>query len=82
MLDATQYDIVLEAMRVLFLIGLPLVVGVTLAGAFGGALQGATSIRDSVISYSLRLLALVAVLYFFLPSTGRALMALARMSLG
>ena len=63
-----EYEIVYQGMRVLFLLGLPVVAAVSLAGTLAAALQAATTIQDPAIGYAARLGALVAVLYFLLPS--------------
>lgn len=77
MIDPHMYDLVLQAMRALFLLCLPIVVCVSIAGTIMSLFQSATSIQELASGYGTRLLALIVALYFFLPSFARTLVALA-----
>ena len=77
MVHSELYPVLLEAVRAFFLIVIPVTAAVAIAGGLAGALQTSTAITDVAIGYAARLLAAVVVLYFFLPSFGRAVLALA-----
>lgn len=67
-----------DGLKALFLISVPLVAGVALAGTLTAAVQGATSLHDSATAYAVRLLALVVVLYLYLPAFLTQIAALAQ----
>lgn len=60
--------VIREGFRVLFLVAFPVVIAATVAGTLVSALQSATSIVDPAAAYAVRLLAVGAALYFFLPT--------------
>ena len=65
--SSSLYEIVSEAMRALVLIGAPMVLASSLAGFVMGVFQSATTIREPVLGYAARVLAIGAVLYLMLP---------------
>lgn len=67
------YDILLQSMRVLFLVGIPIVVALSVASIIAGALQAATSIHDAVLGYAARLVVLLAVGYAIFPLMWRSI---------
>ena len=75
-------DIALEALRILFLQGLPIVIVLAVAGTIISALQSATAINEPALGYAVRLLALVAALYFILPATIKAILDLTQVAFG
>jgi len=77
-----QYDIVYLGLQALFLLAVPVVVAVSLAGTIAAVLQSATSIQDPALGYTARLLALLLVLYLVLPSTVDIIISLARTAFG
>ena len=70
MADGT-YEIVLEGIRALFLIGIPVLLAVSLVGTIVAALQAATTITEPAIGYAARVAALVVLLYFLFPAFSR-----------
>lgn len=72
------YSVLLEGLRALFLIVVPLTVAITVAGALAGAAQASTSIVDVAIGYAARLLATAVILYLFFPVFSRSVIALAQ----
>ena len=59
---------VLEAgLRTLFVLGLPMVIAVAIAGGLFAIVQAATTVRDDAISYAVRLISLVVVLAMLYP---------------
>lgn len=70
--DLTQ-AVLVESLRALFVLGLPVAIGVAIGGLLVGAFQGMTSIRDSASAYAMRLAALVLVLYVSMPLYVRTL---------
>lgn len=79
MLPNPIYDLTIEAMRVLFILSVPILVAVMVAGAVGGAIQGVTNIPEPAISYSLKLLALVVSVYLFYSDGVDAVLKLVQM---
>ncbi len=61
--------ILVEAFRILFLAGMPLLIVVGLAGLLAGAMQTATSLQDVSVAYVARLAAVILVLYFTLAAS-------------
>lgn len=77
-MDITVYDALFSAVRLLFLFIVPLLLVVSLVGIFASSLQAITTIREEAVLYSVKLLAVVAVLYFTLPSFIDSLLELSR----
>lgn len=77
MLHGELYTVLLEGLRALFLIVVPLTVAIALAGGLAGAVQTSTAITDVAIGYAMRLVAAVTVIYFFYPAFSRTIVALA-----
>ena len=77
MIPADVYAVLVEGLRALFLIVLPLTVAVGIAGGLAGAVQTSTAISDVAIGYALRLLAAAVVLYMFFPLMTRSVVELA-----
>lgn len=75
-----EYHILLEALRVVFLITVPIVVAGAIAGLLAGLLQTATAISDTSIGYTARLLAVVVVCYLLLSTALELLLDLARLA--
>ena len=74
------YDVILEAFKALFLLGVPVVIAATVAGTLVGAIQGVTGIHDAAIGYTVKLIAVAGTIYILWPGVTRAvtdLMALA-----
>lgn len=76
MIPDQVYSLLVESIRVLFLLGLPVVVIGLVAGALSSVLQGVTQIPEPAISYALKVVALVAVGFFFLSDFGSGLIDL------
>lgn len=55
------YDLVLDAVKVLFLIGVPLVIVAAFAGVLASVFQSFFSVQDATISYALRIVGVVIV---------------------
>lgn len=81
MSNVTLYQVMLEALRTLFLMGVPVVIALSIAGTILGALQSATSVHEPALAYGAKLLTLVVLLYFFLPHVAESLLSLMRMVL-
>ena len=77
MLHGELYTVLLEGLRALFLIVVPLTVAVALAGGLAGAVQTSTAITDVAIGYAMRLLAAMIVIYLFYPAFSRTIVGLA-----
>jgi flagellar biosynthesis protein FliQ len=65
--SSNLYEIVTEALRALVLIGAPVFLASSLGGLVMGVFQSATTIREPVLGYAARVLAVGAVLYLMLP---------------
>ena len=75
-----EYDVVLLGLRTLFVLGVPVVLALAVAGTIIGALQSATAIQEPALGYAVRLLALVCLLYVLLPTAIPTLIALAELA--
>ena len=80
-MNSSLYDLAIEAIRLLFVVGGPLIVVTGLAGTLVSLVQTVTSLPDPALSYGVRMLAVVAVLYLLLPSAIQSLMLLMRQAL-
>ena len=67
MLDPVIYEVLEEGIRALFIICLPIVAALSFSGVLVAALQSATSIHEPALGYGVRLVTLIALLYFFFP---------------
>ena len=68
-----DFELIYEAIRLLFLLGVPVVLATATIGLFVSTLQAATTIQDQSSSYTMKLIVLIALLYFGLPIAVRAL---------
>jgi type III secretory pathway component EscS len=80
MIDAQIYDLLIEALRCLFLYAVPAVAAVAVAGSLVAVLQSATSIKEPALNYGARLLALVLVLYLMLAAASQNLLSLTELA--
>lgn len=55
------YDLMLEGLRVLFLIGVPVIAVAAFAGLFASLLQSFFAVQDGTIRYAFRLVGIVVV---------------------
>jgi len=70
-------DILIELLRTLFIVGLPIVLFLAIAGLLAAAFQAATTVVEPALGYAARLVALVVVGYLFLPTFIDAVSAVA-----
>ena len=82
MLDNETYELVQLALRTLFLVGLPLIALLSLAGLIAAFFQAATTLHDNTMLFSIRILAFLAILYFLSPIAFRLVVDLATRSWG
>lgn len=78
MLSPEIQTLLFEALRTLYMILLPLVVAISLSGALISFLQSASTVQEQALSYAVRLLAFVLMLYLLLPMFSESLTLLAR----
>lgn len=69
--------ILIEGLRTVFIVGVPVVVGVAVAGLIVAALQSATTVVEPALSYAVRLVTVVVLGYLCLPMFIEAVSALA-----
>ncbi|RMG42584.1 MAG: flagellar biosynthetic protein FliQ [Candidatus Dadabacteria bacterium] len=81
MLDNQIYDISIEALRTLYLVGIPILLAITVASLLVSFLQAATTVRDTAISYSVRVLAFVVLMYVMFRAFSGALVSLMQRAL-
>lgn len=62
------YDVLTAALRTFYLIAAPTVLVIFVAGSIASILQSAMSIQDATMSYAVRLIAFVVLLYLILPT--------------
>lgn len=67
-MDPMVVDVMMEALRVLLLVAVPIAAALALAGTVVAVIEGATAIHEPALGYAIRLAALVAILYFLTPS--------------
>ena len=68
MIDGIVYDAIVEGIRTLFVVCVPIVAAVAVAGFVMSIIQSATTITDPALSYAVRLAAFGAVAYVLLSS--------------
>ncbi len=76
MLDSATSQVLVDALRVLFLLGIPIVAALSLVSTLVAALQSATSIQEPVLGFGARLIVLVVLLYLMYPTFVSELSAL------
>lgn len=74
---AALYDLMLQGLRVIFILGIPVLAATAAAGFVISAVQAATSINDPASRYGIRLLALILVLYLMAGTISDQLTGLA-----
>ncbi len=79
-MDSTVYDLFFAGTRILFLFIIPVILGASIAGLLASSLQAVTTIRDEVILYAVKIMAVTVVLYFTLPGFIESLLELAKIS--
>lgn len=78
-MDTSLYPIFYEAFRLVFLLGAPVLITLMLSGTLVSAFQSITSLHDPASAYAVRVLALIALFYFLLPSFTSRLINFAEM---
>ncbi len=81
MFSDIEHQLLLESLRIFFLIGLPMTIGVMIVGFLAGVIQAGMSIREPVINYGIKVLVLGAILYLISPLASNLVIKLARLSL-
>ena len=76
-----EYEMLQEALRVLFLVGAPIVLITAAVGTIVSGLMAATTIQEQALSYAVRLAVVVLVLYMMMPLAARSLTTLGEMAL-
>ena len=66
-MDDLHYEVTIEALRVLFLLGVPIVLAMAVLGTVAAALQTATTLHDAALTYAIRLITLAVLIYLLLP---------------
>ena len=82
MTEVAYYESFVLGVRVLFLLAVPVVMAVAVAGTIISALQSATTIKDPAGAYAMRLIALVITIYLMYPAFSRSLADLVRLCWG
>ena len=80
MAASTIQEICNEALRALFIIGLPVVVISAIAGTLTAAFQSITTAHDASVGYAAKLIAILIVLYLFSGDIITAMTSLAKMA--
>jgi len=75
-MDNALSEIAVEGLRILFLLGIPVIIVIGVSGIIISAVQAATALSDSASSYALKVLALVGLLYFLFPLISQSLISL------
>lgn len=75
------YEILRQGLTAMFLLSIPIVAGAAVGGIVVGVLQAVTGVHDSGISYGVRFIALLVVLYVFVGSLSQSIYTLFSISL-
>ena len=75
-------QLLLESLRVLFLIGVPVLAVAVLSGLVVAVLQSATAIYEPALGYSVRVLSVGAVVYIMAPTILSELKRLFQIAVG
>jgi len=72
-MDAQLLEILDLALRALFVLGLPVVIGAVIAGTLVALLQGAMSLQDTGLQYAAKILAVGLIVMLMWPTVVRYL---------
>ncbi len=75
------YDLLREAAKILVYLLVPLFAATVFSGLVVGVLQAATAIRERALSYAIKMISVVGVLYFLFPLFSDRLIKLFTISL-
>lgn len=79
-MDIEINEILLQALKALYLIGVPIVVVVFLASSLTSLLQSAMAVSESSVNYAVRLVAFVLLIYLLAPTLSQTLLSLAELA--
>lgn len=80
-MDQNLYTVLMEAVRLLFIAIIPVLIAISLAGLLVGTMQAATTIYDVALGYTVRVVAVILVIYIFFPSISQSMVALTELAL-
>lgn len=78
--DLLIYEVISQGLRVLFILGLPVVAVVSVVATIVAVFQAATTLHELTLAYAAKLVALVVVLYMLFPLYSRSLLRLAELA--
>lgn len=70
------YDIFLLALRIIFLLALPVAGILAVSGLLAGFLQSATGVKEQALNYAVKLVVFIFLAYLFFPVAGEYLQEL------
>lgn len=79
-MNGQEYEVLIQGVRALFYIGVPVVIATSVLGTLAATFQAATTIHEATLSYAARLLALAIVLYLLFPAFARTCVNLAELA--
>ena len=74
-------DVLHNALRAVYLVGLPIVAVLTITSGLASILQTALGMNEHTLNFAMRLIALIVLLYIFTPAAADTLTGLAKLSL-
>jgi type III secretory pathway component EscS len=77
-----EYDLLVQAIRAVFVIGAPIVIAAAVAGTVASVLQSAMTLSEPAVGYAVRLVAVVAVIYLMFPTFAKLIVLLAETAWG
>ncbi|MCB0318040.1 MAG: flagellar biosynthetic protein FliQ [Bdellovibrionales bacterium] len=77
-----EQEILFQGIRTLFIVTLPILLVTSLAGLLASVFQTSTALHEPIISYVLKLLSVVLLLYFMLPQFIRTIISLTQSAFG
>jgi type III secretory pathway component EscS len=80
MISGAEYDVIVQGIRALFFITVPILLAVSIIGTVVASIQAATTIQEPALGYTARVCALAVVLYLLFPAFARTCMNLAELA--
>ena len=75
-MDAALHNLLLQALRTLYVLAAPLVLVLFVAGSIASIMQSALSVQEATMNYAVRLIAFVLLVYLLFPTMVQTLSGL------
>ncbi|MCO6431227.1 MAG: flagellar biosynthetic protein FliQ [Deltaproteobacteria bacterium] len=74
------HDVLLQSLRALYIVGLPLLLIVTVSGLLASAIQAAFGFQEAAVGFAVKLISLIVVLYMIVPAAAESVVAVAQLA--